>query len=145
MIRTLSSREAEEKKKVLRGFSFSGPYIWRTRSPFCLSILSYWPVTRLLAGNIDGQDTSEHPVLILSSLSGILSTGHSMVTSGTMTYPGYVNEHRYPVVTRPAKRTHHGLHAVITLATCGVWLPVWMIAWAMNSWHPANRAKVEWK
>jgi hypothetical protein len=50
-----------------------------------------------------------------------------------------------PVLMRPAKRTAHGVHAILTAATCGMWFPVWMFAWAMNSWHPANQAKVEYR
>jgi len=57
----------------------------------------------------------------------------------------YQAQAQQPVVTRPAKRTMHGLHAVLTFATCGLWLPVWLLAWILNELHPANRAKVEYR
>jgi hypothetical protein len=61
--------------------------------------------------------------------------------------PGYyqpIYHQPVPVAVRHEKPFPHGLHLIITLASCGIWLPVWLLAWALHAAHPANRAKVQY-
>lgn len=41
--------------------------------------------------------------------------------------------HDYNYPGAPVKRgTNHALHLIITICTCGVWLPVWIVVAAAN-------------
>ncbi|SCG79481.1 hypothetical protein [Micromonospora humi] len=31
--------------------------------------------------------------------------------------------------------TRHGVHALISLFTCGAWLPVWFLVWVLTKKH----------
>ncbi len=50
-----------------------------------------------------------------------------------MSYPPPHQQPHYPpaqevhVVVRAAKPVNHALHAILTVCTCGLWLPVWVI------------------
>lgn len=52
---------------------------------------------------------------------------------------GWVPPHQrplQPVVAQPQRKTHHGMHAMMTVCTGGLWAPVWLAIWL------SNRAKV---
>ncbi|MDG4783265.1 hypothetical protein O7614_26750 [Micromonospora sp. WMMD961] len=50
--------------------------------------------------------------------------------------PGYAPQppqQQWKVVKTGGAR--HGMHAMITLFTCGLWAPVWVIAWLFSRKH----------
>ncbi|MEV1109951.1 hypothetical protein AB0I95_15010 [Micromonospora sp. NPDC049751] len=53
--------------------------------------------------------------------------------------PGYQPQPEYPPQAPPQQfkviktgGTRHGLHAMISLFTCGLWLPIWGIIWVIT-------------
>lgn len=38
----------------------------------------------------------------------------------------------YPYPPQPRRRTRHGLHALLTIATGGLWAPVWIARTLIN-------------
>lgn len=52
----------------------------------------------------------------------------------------YSGDHDVRVsTTHGVRRTNHVLHGLLTLVTCGMWLPVWLCVWVWNTFAPAPR------
>lgn len=43
-----------------------------------------------------------------------------------------MDESRWHITYQPVK-TNHLLHLLVTMFTCGLWFPVWMIVWFVNA------------
>lgn len=56
---------------------------------------------------------------------------------------GYPPQGQYPPPGYPPQQwkvvktggTRHGMHALISLFTCGAWLPVWFLVWLLTKKH----------
>ncbi|MEV0428921.1 hypothetical protein [Micromonospora sp. NPDC050495] len=48
-------------------------------------------------------------------------------------YPPQVPPQQWKVIKTGG--TRHGMHAMISLFTCGLWLPVWFCAWLFTRKH----------
>lgn len=59
-------------------------------------------------------------------------------------WPAPVYQQPVPVVVRPAQKFPHGIHVVLTLLSCGLWLPVYALHYLLHVMHPASKAKVEY-
>lgn len=47
-----------------------------------------------------------------------------------------------PVVVRPKRQCNHVLHLILTLLSCGLWAPVWVVDAIICA---ASRAQVEYR
>lgn len=54
-----------------------------------------------------------------------------VATHAQATSQAFISSPRRVVYRKPP--FNHGLHLVLTILTCGAWLPVWIILWAVSS------------